>query len=58
MAPLWKGDVEQAIAWLATGVEEHDPMCVFLKVSPYFDPLRGDPRFQRLVETVFGSADD
>ena len=32
-------------------------MCVFLKVLPGVDPLRGDPRVQKLVEQVFGSAD-
>ncbi len=54
---LGLGEHEEALEWLATGVEERDPMCLFMKVLPDFDPLRGDPRFQKLVETVFGPSD-
>ena len=39
------GEHEKAMAWMAAGLDEHDPMCVYLKVMLTCDPLRGDPRF-------------
>jgi TolB-like protein/DNA-binding winged helix-turn-helix (wHTH) protein/Tfp pilus assembly protein PilF len=44
-AYLGLGDKEQAFAWLERSVEERSKIIQFLKVHPFFDPLRGDPRF-------------
>jgi len=33
--------------------ERSDPYITFIKVSPLFDPLRGDPRFQALLAKAF-----
>jgi hypothetical protein len=30
----------------------------YLKIEPLLDPLRGDPRFERLVVKVLGTAED
>jgi len=38
--------------------EHADPGIVGVKVEPLLDPLRGDPRFERLVANVLGSAED
>ena len=44
-AYLGLGDKEEAFAWLERAAEERSPITLFLKVHPFFDPLRGDPRF-------------
>jgi TolB-like protein/Flp pilus assembly protein TadD len=51
-AYLGLGDNEQAFAWLDQGYTEHSNILLFVKVHPYFDPIRGDPRFAELVRRV------
>jgi tetratricopeptide (TPR) repeat protein len=43
------GDKEQAFSWLAKTVEERNWFAFETKVNPILDPLRGDPRFERIV---------
>jgi pentatricopeptide repeat protein len=51
-AYLGLDDNEQALAWMEKAYEEQSNILGFLKVHPYFDPLRGDPRFIELVHRV------
>jgi TolB-like protein/tetratricopeptide (TPR) repeat protein/DNA-binding winged helix-turn-helix (wHTH) protein len=51
-AYLGLGDNEQALAWLEKAYKEQSNILELLKVHPYFDPLRGDPRFVDLVHRV------
>ncbi len=51
-AYLGLGDYEQAFAWLERAYEEQSNILQFLKVHPFFDPLRNDPRFVDLVRRV------
>jgi TolB-like protein/DNA-binding winged helix-turn-helix (wHTH) protein/Flp pilus assembly protein TadD len=51
-AYLGLGDNEQALAWLERAYEEQSNMLQLIKVHPYFDPLRSDPRFADLVHRV------
>ena len=51
-AYLGLGDKEQAFAWLERGYQEHSNILKFLKVHPFFDPLRNDPRFADLLHRV------
>jgi len=44
-AYLGLGDTEMAFAWLERSAEEHSDIMQLLKVHPFFDSLRGDPRF-------------
>ena len=46
------GDKERAFALLEKAFAERDNMIVLLKVDPYFDPLRSDPRFSSLLRRV------
>jgi pentatricopeptide repeat protein len=46
------GDRAQTLAWLEKAYAEHSGELVTLKVSPAYDFLRADPRFQRLLEQV------
>jgi TolB-like protein/tetratricopeptide (TPR) repeat protein len=51
-AYLGLDDREQAFAWLERAYQEHSYILQLVKVHPYFDPLRGDPRFADLVHRV------
>jgi len=51
-AYLGLGDNEQAFVWLERACEEQSNILQFLKVHPFFDPLRGDPRFTDLLRRV------
>lgn len=44
-AYLGLGDKEQAFIWMERAAEERSNIMQFLKVHPFFDPLRNDPRF-------------
>jgi pentatricopeptide repeat protein len=51
-AYLGMEDREQAFAWLEHAYQEQSNILQFLKVHPYFDPLRDDPRFKDLLHRV------
>ena len=44
-AYLGLGDKEQAFVWMGRAAEERSNILQFLKVHPFFDLLRDDPRF-------------
>jgi len=49
------GEKDEALQLLEETYEERDGYNIaFLKVEPMLDPLRGDPRFEALVQKVFG----
>lgn len=49
---LGLNDKEQAFVWLEEAYKEHSNILQWLKVHPYFDPLRDDPRFKDLLHRV------
>jgi tetratricopeptide (TPR) repeat protein len=51
-AYLGLGDNERAIVWLQRAYEEQSMIMQYIKVHPFFDPLRSDPRFADLVRRV------
>jgi len=51
-AYLGLADNEQTFSWLERAYKEHSPILLYIKVHPFFDPLRGDPRFADLVRRV------
>jgi TolB-like protein/class 3 adenylate cyclase/Tfp pilus assembly protein PilF len=47
---------DEAIRWLEQAIAEHDGLNIaWIKVDPFLDPCRGDPRFETLVQTVVGT---
>jgi TolB-like protein/Tfp pilus assembly protein PilF len=48
-AYLGLGETDQAFAWLERAFQEQSNILQFLKVHPYFDPIRSDPRFADLL---------
>jgi TolB-like protein/Tfp pilus assembly protein PilF len=54
---LGLGDKKEALHWLQKSYQDragYDIGCI--KVDPFLDPLRGDPRFDALVEKIFKSS--
>jgi TolB-like protein/DNA-binding winged helix-turn-helix (wHTH) protein/Tfp pilus assembly protein PilF len=51
-AYLGLGNNEQAFVWLDHAYQEHAAVMQLLKVHPFLDPLRGDPRFDELLQRV------
>jgi len=51
-AYLGLGDNEQALFWLERAYQQQSNMLQLIKVHPFLDPLRGDPRFVDLVHRV------
>ena len=46
------GDKAEALGWLERAYQEHDFSLVFLEVAPWFESVRGDPRFQQLLRRM------
>jgi tetratricopeptide (TPR) repeat protein len=45
-------DYDQAFAWFERAYLEKSNILQFLKVHPFFDPVRSDPRFTNLLHRV------
>jgi tetratricopeptide (TPR) repeat protein len=48
----WRGDKEQAFAWLERAYERHDSQFFNLKSEPRFASLLGDPRYHALLRKL------
>jgi TolB-like protein/Tfp pilus assembly protein PilF len=48
----WRGDKEQAFAWLERAYERHDSSFFNLKSEPRFASLLGDPRYHALLRKL------
>jgi adenylate cyclase len=46
------GDEDNAFEWLTKAYEERSSSMIFLKVNPFFDDLRSDPRFHDLLRRM------
>ncbi|HUU14678.1 MAG TPA: tetratricopeptide repeat protein [Terriglobia bacterium] len=42
----------KALQWLERAYEDHSPWMTLLKVDPWLDPLRSDPRYQDLLRRM------
>jgi hypothetical protein len=49
---LLVGRKQQALDWLEEGYRDRATDMMFLKVSPEFDSLRSEPRFQQLLRRM------
>jgi eukaryotic-like serine/threonine-protein kinase len=55
LAHVALGEIDKAIDLLEQAYHERDPRIVGIKVEPLLDPLRGHPRFERLVTNITGA---
>ena len=46
------GQKETALKWLETALHVQDPGLQDMKVDPLLDPIRGEPRFNEIVERL------
>ena len=59
VSPFWAGliyaalcEKDQAFLWLERALEDHAPLMAYLKAPPWFDNLRSDPRYYRLLQRM------
>jgi TolB-like protein/Tfp pilus assembly protein PilF len=58
MIHIGLGEKDQAIAFLEKTYEDRDGYSIaFIKVDPYLDPLRDDPRFEALANKIVPTGD-
>ena len=50
VAHIRRGDLEQAVSWIAQAAEEPNWFALQLHINPLLDPLQSDPRFRALLE--------
>ena len=48
----WRGDRDQAFAWLDRAVAQHDAGLAYLKLDPFIASLRPDPRYAALLRRL------
>jgi TolB-like protein/Tfp pilus assembly protein PilF len=53
---LGLGDTNAVFHWLEQAYAEQSNILQFLKVHPFFDPIRSDPRFADLIRRVWSDA--
>jgi tetratricopeptide (TPR) repeat protein len=54
---LGLGEKDQALDWLEKAARDYaGPYINLIKVDPYLDPLRGDPRFEALVSKILSGS--
>jgi hypothetical protein len=46
------GDRPKALDYLERALKERQADLIFINVDPYFDSLRGEPRFQAVAKAV------
>ena len=46
------GEADAAFQWLEKGIEDSARGVIFLKINPLYDPIRNDPRFDRLLSQL------
>jgi serine/threonine-protein kinase len=46
------GELDTAFEWLDRAFEARDDELLHLRLSPFYDGIRGDPRYQRLVRRM------
>ena len=51
-AHVLRGQLEEAFAWLPKMAEEPDWFALQMRVNPILDPLRDDPRFEKIAASV------
>lgn len=47
-----QGRIGRALDWLEYMLEKHEVSLITIAVNPLFDPLRAEPRFAKVVETL------
>jgi TolB-like protein/Tfp pilus assembly protein PilF len=58
MIHLGLGEKDQAMDFLEKTYQDRDGYNVaYIKVDPFFDPLRGDPRFEAFAQKIFAPKD-
>ena len=46
------GNLQRAIELLQTGLQKHEREMLNIRVIPLYQPMRGDPRFQALLQSM------